>query len=67
MTFADPAAIEVVLAVRRHEIDEKMVKKSILKHHTRIPLDKRQCELRRIRKKIIRITYRSKRVLRILL
>lgn len=26
VTFADPAAIEVVLAVRRHEIDEKMVK-----------------------------------------
>ena len=25
VTFADPAAIEVVLAVRRHEIDEKMV------------------------------------------
>ena len=28
VTFADPAAIEVVLAVRRHEIDEKMVRKS---------------------------------------
>ena len=32
VTFADPAAIEAVLAVGRHEIDEKMVNNKLHLH-----------------------------------